>query len=97
MSGNNDEFVMANINNTIASSAFKEMPSSIYYDKVDGNSFTQTKNWYNDTSIIPSEEQPWLLRGGNSSDGDLAGIFAHKSSDGSPNEAISFRAAIIKK
>lgn len=97
MSGNNDEFVMANINNNIASSAFKEMPSSIYYDKVDENSFVQTKNWYNDTSIIPSEEQPWLLRGGNSSDGDLAGIFAHKSSDGSPNEAISFRAAIIKK
>lgn len=99
MNGNSDEFVMANLDNQISLSGFKSMPDSNYYDLIESSNNTsfKTSGWFNDSEVLPTSDLPWIIRGGNSSDGDLAGIFAYKNSDGSPNPTTSFRAVIIKK
>lgn len=105
MAGSSDEFVMANLGNKIASSEFNQMPNDIYYNLFSStqcsektcmsNAINETRGWYGDISTFITDDNPWLLRGGNNTDGTSAGIFAYKNSNGAPNQSVSFRAVII--
>ncbi len=78
MSGGAWEYVMANYNDTIASSGFVTMPNAKYYNKYTvsdvntacngseclSHSLSETIGWYNDYRAMVSEEYPWLSRGG---------------------------------
>ena len=78
VSGGAWEYVMANYNDTIASSGFVTMPNAKYYNKYTvsdvntacngseclSHSLSETIGWYNDYRAMVSEEYPWLSRGG---------------------------------
>ncbi len=89
MSGGAWEYVMANYNDTIASSGFTSMPESKYYNKYttsDVNTacngsaclsqgLSEITGWYNDYRTMIRDANPWMVRGGSNSDNTSAGVF----------------------
>ena len=94
MSGGSWEYVMANYNDVISQSGFVSMPESKYYDKYittdvttacNGNTCVshglgETSGWYNDTSNMVRESNPWFVRGGGYEFAANAGIFIYRYS-----------------
>ena len=107
MSGGAWEYVMANYNDTIASSGFVSMPNAKYYDKYTNtdinfacndssclsHSLLETNNWYNDYTAIIYVLYPWMVRGAYYYNDSTAGIFSVGSSNvlGENAANISFR------
>ncbi len=106
-SGGAWEYVMANYNDTIASSGFVSMPNAKYYDKYTNtdinfacndssclsHSLLETNNWYNDYTAIIYVLYPWMVRGAYYYNDSTAGIFSVGSSNvlGENAANISFR------
>ena len=98
MSGGTWEHVMANYNNTIASSGFQSLPEEKYYDiyitqsdtvlcnsePCYGHALDETSGWYNDAKWFIVESFPWIGRGAGS-DNSIAGVFYFGLANGSPN------------
>ena len=107
MIGSKNEFVMANYNNSLASSGFTadfftDSANKKYYDSYNpdktyilGDATEETKGWYNDASGIFDTDNPFLVRGGVATDGSSAGIFSYKASDGAASESNSIRIVAI--
>lgn len=110
MSGGAWERRMANYNNLESNSGFSSMPSRKYYNLYTSTDFLkacngkpclghanyETKNWYSDYFIFPTNINPWLDRSGYSKDlyGN-AGLFHHVANNGSNSiEGGSFRLVI---
>ena len=86
---------MANYNNLISYSNFKEMPDSKYYDFFDvanaykkGHATYETFNWYFDFASGFDEYSPWLGRGGSSKVPQNAGIFFYIATIGNSTGPI---------
>ena len=107
MSGGAWEYVMANYNDTIASSGFETMPDIIYYNKYTSSdintacngtecishSLSETAGWYDDNSTIVNETYPWSVNGGHYYYDTSAGVFGFgvTSIIGGANSIVSFR------
>ena len=104
MSGGAWEYVMANYNDTIASSGFEAMPDSIYYNKYTSSDIntacnggvctshglSETAGWYNDYRTMVTEQYPWLLRGGGYGNNTGAGVFYLHPSTSAIGGALSY-------
>ena len=90
MNGGSSEKVMANWNNNSASSGFNNLPEGKYYDKyiienpgdnsiikeksILGDATWETVNWYSDSGTFYNEDNPWIDRGGSSSNSNNSNI-----------------------
>ena len=84
------------------------MPESKYYDKYISNhintacnesicishSLSETSNWYNDYHTMVNEIYPWMLRGGDHYNYNLANIFGFYLQTGGSYVSRSFRLII---
>ena len=87
------------------------MPNTKYYDTYQylidstdynayrngnlGSATKETWEWYGDEASLVDSSNSWQLRGGSSTDGNLAGIFAFSKANGEAIENVSFRTAVI--
>jgi len=111
MAGGANEYVMANYNNTKASSGFSVMPESKYYDLYTTNSYLtacngglcygdasfETAGWYSDVSEFPTstDSNYWLVRGGYYTNTTTAGIFNANNMNGGSNAARGTRSVLV--
>ena len=54
-----------------------------------------TGGWYNDYAYFPYSSYPWFVRGGNYSNGSIAGVLGFNNNNGNANSYYSARAALV--
>ena len=108
VSGGAYEYVMANYNDTVASSGFATMPESKYYDKYTtdnvltacsegeclSHSLSEIAGWYSDYQYMVNSIRPWMVHGGAYSHNVRAGAFDFGDDGGNSNRIYSFRLVI---
>jgi hypothetical protein len=104
MSGGAWEYVMGNYNKTAGNSGLtvSGVPAE-HIDIYSGNSVSashlgdaigETAGWYSDTAVFVYSSLPWFARGGNSDNGDNAGVFNFNYGTGGNYTYLGFRVVL---
>ena len=106
MSGGSWEYVMGNYNNIFSNSGFTTSIDSRYYDLYTNSDpalacnnseclshgLSETSNWYNDSSLMVDDIEPWVMRSTDYASPTVAGIFSFsRSGEASDYYDYSFR------